>query len=273
MTLLSRPLKHDPVMRASSRPALHQVNLSSKPRQGQEGRDLVTAGYAPTFRLTLDEAERGVWDRADGTAPAFATARLGVSGVGSALPHLETIQESFGCYDVSNVRAYTDRAAVVAARKVGAEAFTWGECIVFAGKPGLRDASHEAAHVIQQRTGVLLHGGVGRVADDYERHADAVADCVVRGRSAATLLDPLFVAPSASSHGGSTPSIQFLVKDNFPWSGIVVDTWSAALRSSPRRDFTNPHAGIVADLPRGTPLRVVGRSGARLKVTFGAPAW
>jgi hypothetical protein len=43
--------------------------------------------------------------------------------------------------------------------------------------------------VVQQRAGVSLKGGVGEEGDPYERHADAVADAVVSGRSAEALLD------------------------------------------------------------------------------------
>src|SRR5690606_15975344 len=39
------------------------------------------------------------------------------------------------------------------------------------------------------RGGVQLKGGVGAVGDTYERHADAVADLVVQGKSAESLLD------------------------------------------------------------------------------------
>jgi hypothetical protein len=52
----------------------------------------------------------------------------------------------------------------------------------------LHTAAHEAAHIVQQRQGVHLKGGVGEVGDAYEQHADAVADRVVAGQSAADLL-------------------------------------------------------------------------------------
>ena len=60
--------------------------------------------------------------------------------------------------------------------------------MAFRGYPDLHTAAHEAAHVIQQRKGVDLKSGLGRKGDRYERHADAVADKVVRGKSAETLL-------------------------------------------------------------------------------------
>src|SRR5262249_14172656 len=59
------------------------------------------------------------------------------------------------------------------------------------------------AHVVQQRGGVQLKGGVGAAGDAYERHADAVADQVVRGQSAAMLLDPY-----ASPGGDASQAVQ-----------------------------------------------------------------
>jgi hypothetical protein len=59
---------------------------------------------------------------------------------------------------------------------MGAEAFTSGNHVAFAGTPSLHTAAHEAAHVVQQRAGIHLKGGVGQVGDEYEKHADAVAD-------------------------------------------------------------------------------------------------
>ncbi|MCA9515409.1 MAG: hypothetical protein KC635_10730, partial [Myxococcales bacterium] len=50
---------------------------------------------------------------------------------------------------------------------------------------------HEAAHVVQQRAGVSLSGGVGAVGDRYEQHADAVADAVVAGKDAAPILNEM----------------------------------------------------------------------------------
>jgi hypothetical protein len=44
--------------------------------------------------------------------------------------------------------------------------------------------------VLQQRAGIALPGGVGAAGDVFEQHADAVADRVVAGESAAALLAP-----------------------------------------------------------------------------------
>ena len=115
-------------------------------------------------------------------------AALGTSGPGGTLPYLAEIQRSFGRQDVSHIQAHTDSRAAESARAMGAEAFTTGEHVAFAGPPSLHTAAHEAAHVIQQRAGVQLKGRVGEVGDRYEQHADAVADLVVQGKSAEGLL-------------------------------------------------------------------------------------
>ncbi|GAB4524603.1 MAG: hypothetical protein Tsb0020_42720 [Haliangiales bacterium] len=116
-------------------------------------------------------------------------AAAGVRGGGAALPHAERIQAAFGpSHDVSHVQAHVGGAAAAASEAIGAQAYATGNHIAFRESPDLHTAAHEAAHVIQQRHGVSLKGGVGQVGDVYERHADAVADRVVAGQSAADLL-------------------------------------------------------------------------------------
>jgi hypothetical protein len=135
---------------------------------------------APTLQekeATLDE----------GTDVHVAAAR-GVTGPGAALPFLDTIQASFGDHDLGGVRAHTGADASGACEAIGASAYATGNDIAFGGAPDLHTAAHEAAHVVQQRGGVHLKGGVGERGDVYEREADAVADRVVAGESAAPLL-------------------------------------------------------------------------------------
>src|SRR6185503_2471863 len=88
-----------------------------------------------------------------------------------------------------------------ASRAIGAEAYATGQHVAFAGSPSLHTAAHEAAHVVQQRGGVQLKGGVGTSGDAHEQHADAVADRVVQGASAETLLDQY---DGGGGSGGST---------------------------------------------------------------------
>jgi hypothetical protein len=133
-----------------------------------------------------------------GEADVHAAAAHGISGSGGALPHRDTIQQLFGPdHDVSGIRAHTDGAARQATGQMGAQGYATGNDVAFAGQPDLHLAAHEAAHVVQQRSGVQLSGGVGDAGDVYERNADAVADRVVQGRSAADLL------PQTGGGGGA----------------------------------------------------------------------
>ena len=117
-----------------------------------------------------------------------AVAESGIAGSGGRLPHLDAIQHSFGDHDLSEVKAHSDARSGEAAAALGASAYATGDHVAFRGTADLHTAAHEAAHVIQQREGVHVQGGVGRDGDEYERNADAVADRVVSGRSAVDLL-------------------------------------------------------------------------------------
>lgn len=117
------------------------------------------------------------------------TAARGVAGGGTELPYLALIQRAFGRHDVRHVRAHIGGDAAEAARSLGARAYATGESVAFKEAPDIHLAAHEAAHVIQQRGGVQLSGGLGQEGDVYERHADEVADAVVRGESVEALLD------------------------------------------------------------------------------------
>lgn len=130
-----------------------------------------------------------------------AHAARGIEGSGSPLPHLDAIQASFGAHDVRHVRAHVGGDAAASSRAIGAEAYAMGDHVAFALSPSLHTAAHEAAHVVQQRGGVQLEGGVGAAGDVYEQQADQVADAVVRGESAEGLLG----APSASR---AAPAVQ-----------------------------------------------------------------
>lgn len=170
---------------------------SAPPAQGRSASD-------PSRDHWLDAAHRGL-SAASPASPApvqasgsidadpasvHEAAASGVAGSGGGLPYRDRIQESFGAaHDISGVRAHMGGAATQANERMGAQAYATGQDIAFRGQPDLHTAAHEAAHVVQQRAGVQLSGGVGQAGDAYERHADAVADRVVRGESAASLFD------------------------------------------------------------------------------------
>jgi hypothetical protein len=175
----------------------------------------MTAGLAAAMGMSGGESSAAasssaaVVQRKAGGMPAWAggevtaVAERGVASAAAALPHLDTIQRSFGTHDVSGVRAQVGGEAATASASIGAEAFATGNRVAFSGAPDLHTAAHEAAHVVQQRGGVQLKGGVGESGDVYERHADAVADAVVRGESAEPLLDQ-HAGQHASGSAGSS---------------------------------------------------------------------
>ncbi len=146
-----------------------------------------------------------------------AAADEGTSGAGGALPHVDRIQRSFGRHEVMHVKAHLDAPAAAAADKMGALAFAVGEHVAFGGAPDLHTAAHEAAHVVQQRAGVHLKSGVGEAGDAYERHADEVADRVVRGESAEALLD-------RHAGAGGRAAIQRVLKPTRPADGVWTET-------------------------------------------------
>lgn len=140
----------------------------------------------------------------DADAPAAPEiAARGVAGAGAPLPHLQQIQASFGHHDVSGVRTHQGPPVAAAAHELGADAYAIGNAVAFSRSPDLHTAAHEAAHVVQQRRGVQLNGGIDQPGDAYEQHADAVADAVVAGQSAAPLLDQV-----AGHRGSQDVSVQ-----------------------------------------------------------------
>ncbi|MBC7974201.1 MAG: DUF4157 domain-containing protein, partial [Myxococcales bacterium] len=118
---------------------------------------------------------------ADSAGSVRGAATQGVATPSGPLPHGDTIQRAFGHHDISSVQAHTGPEAAASAGAMGAEAYACGDHVVLGRGTDLHTVAHEAAHVVQQRGGVQLKGGVGAVGDAYERHADAVADAVVAG--------------------------------------------------------------------------------------------
>jgi len=156
-------------------------------------------------------------------------AQEGVRSASGPLPHGEAIQRSFGRHSVSNIRAHVGGAATDATHAVGATAYATGNRVAFDRTPDLNTAAHEAAHVVQQRQGANLPGGVGANGDRYERHADAVASLVTRGLSAESMLDR---HPGGSS---TSPGVQRLAFIN-----------EVPLKKA-EKDFTGAMKGMVAD--------------------------
>jgi|GEM_PF-5068948 len=161
---------------------------------------LLAAGKRALTDALVQQAQGTGAEAAGGAGSVHAAAAHGISGSSTSLPHGEQIQRLFGRHDISSIQAHTDGAAVAGTRAMGAEAYATGNHVAFAGTPDLHTAAHEAAHVVQQRAGVHLKGGVGAVGDAYERNADDVADRVVQGKSAEDLLPG---GGGAASAGGA----------------------------------------------------------------------
>lgn len=152
--------------------------------------------------------------------------RRGLSGNARPLPYLATIQLSFGRHALTGAKAFIGGSAREANERMRSSAFTCGTSIAFKQSPDLHIAAHEAAHIVQQRAGVQLPGGVGESGDRHEQHADAVADAVVGGESAEPLLDQYSLGYWSSSY-----QVQF---DNGPGSTATAADEEAceALRSA-----------------------------------------
>lgn len=139
--------------------------LTAVQRKATEGlpgkRTLVEQEYGRGISATIQRqpasgAEVRSGDSEASTKRIHAAPERGLEGSGGTLPHLHTIQRLFGRHDVSGVSAHVGGPAEQACQNIGA---------------------------------LQLKGGVGTAGDAYERHADAVADRVVAGQSAESMLD------------------------------------------------------------------------------------
>jgi hypothetical protein len=148
-----------------------------------------------------------------------AAAARGIATPWSALPHAALIQRRFGHHDISSIRAHTGSVAATSASEMRARAFAAGDHVVLDHSADLRTVAHEAAHVVQQRGGVSLQGGVGTAGDVHEQHADQVATAVVEGRSAEALLDH-----HAGAGQTDTPAVGCIQRWHDPETGLESET-------------------------------------------------
>jgi hypothetical protein len=189
----------------------------------------MTRRHAPPL-VQRDAAPRQGAQPSAGDVQRLADA--GVRGATSALPHLDRISRSFGPgHDLAGVRAQVGGAGAAASGAMGAQAYaTRGDRVAFAATPSLRVAAHEAAHLVQQKGGLSLPGGVGRTGDAHERHADAVADRVAAGRPAGDLLQR-YARPQAK---GAANALQPLAKPSPAGQGRSgVQMWKLATTIAP----------------------------------------
>ena len=187
---------------------------------------------------------------ADGTRAnedIHAAALRGIATSSSPLPFVGRIQPLFGQHDISGIHAHIGPDAVVSADAMAAGAYAIGNHVVLGGLSDLHTVAHEATHVVQQRGGVQLPGGVGSAGDAYERHADAVADAVVAGRSATPLLDAL---PAGGVPG---PAIQrvggpkFGIKREDDEASTEGLQWLKQVYASYRDEVKQQKAAVIAE--------------------------
>lgn len=152
-------------------------------------------------------------------------AEAGTRSAGETLPFVDTIQRSFGSFDVSSVAAHADVPASQAARAMGATAFARGEHVAFARAPSLHTAAHEAAHVIQHRA---VGGEVGGAGDREERIADAVADRVVTGQSSEALLAGYVRAAPGAPRGANAVHLKKATAETRYSDALGAKDWKAA---------------------------------------------
>ncbi len=170
---------------AGKRPGAVQPQLKVQSHQPAPGKQtLVQQICAPVVQQRAPTEH----DKRD-DATVQAAAAQGIVTPASPLPFSDTIQRAFGRHNISSVQAHTGREAAASTRAMGAEAYATGDHVVLGRGSDLHTVAHEAAHVVQQRGGVQLKGGVGEAGDAHERNADAVADRVVAGQSAEDLLE------------------------------------------------------------------------------------
>lgn len=141
-------------------------------------------------------------------------AALGTQGSGSPLPFLSRLQHSFGHHDLSGIRSFVGSSARDATQTLGARGFTMGNRIAFdAQNPSLHVVAHEAAHVIQQQSGVQLSQGIGESGDAYEQQAEQIAHAVVRGESVQSQLDQITWSCSNQQSSPSSSCVQFYTEE------------------------------------------------------------
>jgi serine/threonine protein kinase len=186
---------------------------------------------------------------AQDTAAIHASAQRGIATSASPLPFADQIQRLFGRHDISGIQAHTGADAAASARDMGADAYATGNHVVLGKDIDLHTVAHEAAHVVQQRGGVQLKGGVGEVGDVYEQHADQAADHVVRGESAEAVLTAQVGQPSSGPSGA--PGVQRRIDIRYydrKQDGATADDVLAFLGSSDRQMHTTYRATVEADV-------------------------
>jgi hypothetical protein len=224
--------------------------LSSEPSAAAPGKRTL-AEALPPVQCYRPAGEQGLTNPAD----VQSVAAQGATG-SAALPHGDRIQQAFGTHDVSGVRATVGGTASGACEQIGAESYAQGDTVAFKGTPSLWLAAHEAAHVVQQRSGASVPGGVGQAGDAHEVNADRVADRVVAGGSAADLL-------GGPSSGAPTTAVQRYVAQSVNGTASKASTTGASVVVPKRTLYAESSLVATANAA----LKSVGKHGSHIKLT------
>jgi hypothetical protein len=241
--------------------------IESKLSRTQGARSTAAAEASVPGKRTLVEqltpvaVQRAITSGAtQGTGAIHAAAARGISTPSTSLPHADVIQRAFGRHNISSVQAHVGGDASASADAMGASAYATGNHVVLGKGTDLRTEAHEAAHVIQQRGGVQLSGGVGQTGDAYEQHADEVAELVVQGKSSEALLDRMAGGGAAKNDGAVQHKLT---------SGLALDT--EVVRHTPEGDV---EGFKITKVPaRFGGYTIEGSGGTFKNVTTGSIEW
>lgn len=133
----------------------------------------------------------------------MALADQGLAGASGSFPHLDVLENAFGGRALGRVPVASGASANEATAGIGTSAYEQGGAVALGEGADLHTIAHEATHLFQQSSGMSESGSAN------ERQADAVADRVVAGGSAADLLEGLPMSPTGAaglSLAGGSPS-------------------------------------------------------------------
>jgi hypothetical protein len=182
-----------------------------------------------------------------GPGDAAAAVRLARTGQRIELPHRAEVQAKLG-HDLSALQVFTGAPAAKACQMIGAEAFTFGNTLVFAdGSPPLATVLHEVTHALQQGGHRMM--GDAPVSDEVK--LSSAGDAAEHEATASeTAHDP-------AAGGGAVG--QRIAADSLPAGAVVARKPKATdfckvSKATPLLD--KPAGKKVTDLPLGTFVRV-----------------
>jgi hypothetical protein len=244
---------------------VHQRKAPPQDQNAPESEDKGKSLSPPAFQLKA----------ANGSPEAPAQQKSNGSGLPNDL--VGGFAASTG-HDLSDVNVHRNSSKPA---EVGALAYAQGNDIhLGAGQD--QHLAHEAAHIVQQREGRVqptteVGGMPVNDSQSLESEADSLGAKAAQMKSAsagAGQSNRAQAGKSTTQMKSANGPIQRLMKSTYPWTGVIVNAWSAALRSSAAKDTANPHQNTIADIPKGTKVKVVGNTGNWLsvEVTIGGKA-